>query len=144
MAETTPGKVVTGPDGRRRLDSGSPWEPKMGYSRAVQAGPMIWVAGCVGINPDGTYPAGLTEQTRRCVQRIAEALEAFDADLSHVVKVRIYTTVIDRWEEIAEVMGPTFRDIRPANVLVEVSKLVDDALVEIEAEAWASSTPTPG
>ena len=52
------------------------------------------------------------------------------------MKVRIYTTTIDRWEEIASVMGPTFADIRPANVLVEVAKLVDDALVEIEAEAW--------
>lgn len=141
MAETPHGNLFTGPDGRRRLDTGSPWEPRMGYSRAVQAGPMIWVAGCVGLNSDGTYPAGLVDQTRRCVERIADALAAFDADLSHVVKVRIYTTAIDRWEEIAEVMGPVFGDIRPANVLVEVSKLVDEALVEIEAEAWMESGP---
>ena len=141
MAETPRGTLLTSPDGRRRLDSGSPWEPKMGYSRAVQAGPMIWVAGCVGVNPDGSYPPGLTEQTRRCVERIRNALAAFDADLSHVVKVRIYTTAIERWEEIAEVMGRKFGEIRPANVLVEVSKLVDEALVEIEAEAWVDSGP---
>ena len=128
--------LVTQPDGRRRLETPSPWEPRMGYSRAVQAGPMIWVSGCVGTNPDGTYPPGLADQTRRCVERIGDALAALDASLDHVVKVRISTTTIDRWEEIASVMGPTFADIRPANVLVEVAKLVDDALVEIEAEAW--------
>ncbi|MAB71101.1 MAG: hypothetical protein CMJ54_01175 [Planctomycetaceae bacterium] len=128
--------MIEGPDGRRRLQTDSPWEPRMGYSRAVQAGPMIWVAGCVGINADGTWPEGLTAQTRRCVERIREALEPFGGSLHHVVKVRIYTTAIDRWEEIAAVMGPAFDDIRPANVLVEVAKLVEGALVEIEAEAF--------
>ncbi len=108
----------------------------MGYSRAVQAGPLIVVSGCVGLLADGTYPDGLAAQTRRCVERIAEALAAFDATLEQVIKVRIYTTDISRWEEIASVMGPTFATTRPANLLVEVSRLVDDALVEIEAEAW--------
>ena len=140
MDQTSGGIVIEGPDGRRRLDTESPWEAHMGYSRAVQAGPMIWVAGCVGINPDGTYPEGLTAQTRRSMERIEEALGAFNATLADVVKVRIYTTTIDRWKEIAEVMGPTLADIRPANVMVEVAKLVDDALVEIEAEAWISTS----
>ena len=124
------------PDGRRRLDTHSPWEPVMGYSRAVQAGPLITVAGCVGVLPDGSYPDGLAAQTRRCIERIAEALSAFDATLDQVIKVRIYTTDIARWEEIASVMGPTFGATRPANLLVEVAGLVDGALVEIEAEAW--------
>ena len=128
--------IQTFPDGRRRLDTGSPWEPLMGYSRAVQAGPFVVVSGCVGILPDGTYPEGLADQTRRCVARIAEALAAFDATLAQVIKVRIYTTELGRWKEIASVMGPTFEEIRPANLLVEVSGLVDGALVEIEAEAW--------
>ena len=97
---------------------------------------MIVVAGCVGILPDGSYPDGLAAQTRRCVERIAEALAAFDATLDQVIKVRIYTTDLARWEEIASVMGPTFGSTRPANLLVEVSGLVDGALVEIEAEAW--------
>lgn len=135
MAIPSP-QLVDLPSGHRRLDTGSPWEPRMGYSRAVQAGPLVTVAGCVGIEEDGTYAEDLAGQTRRCVQRIEDALRAFDMDLSHVVKVRIYTTDITRWEEIAEVMGPTFGDIRPANLLVEVARLVDDALVEIEAEAW--------
>ena len=108
----------------------------MGYSRAVQAGPMIWVSGCVGTNPDGTYPPDLADQTRRCVERISDALDALDATLAQVVKVRIYVTDISRWEEIASIMGPTFADIRPANVMVEVAGLVDEAMVEIEAEAW--------
>ena len=73
MDQTSGGIVIEGPDGRRRLDTGSPWESRMGYSRAVQAGPMIWVAGCVGINPDGTYPEELTAQTRRAIERIEEA-----------------------------------------------------------------------
>ena len=128
--------IVELPGGRRRLDTHSPWEPVMGYSRAVQAGPLITVAGCVGILPDGTYPDGLAAQTRRCVERIAEALAAFDATLEQVIKVRIYTTDLARWEEIASVMGPTFEATRPANLLVEVAGLVDGALVEIEAEAW--------
>ena len=124
------------PDGRRRLETRSPWEPRMGYSRAVQAGPLIVVSGCVGLLEDGTYPEGLEAQTRRCIERIEEALAAFDATLEQVIKVRIYTTDISRWEEIAAVMGPTFEGTRPANLLVEVARLVDDALVEIEAEAW--------
>ena len=130
--------LVDLPDGRRRLDTHSPWEPRMGYSRAVQAGPLIVVSGCVGILPDGSYPEGLEGQTRRCVERIAEALSAFEATLDQVIKVRIYTTDISRWEEIATVMGPTFEEIRPANLLVEVSALVEDAMIEIEVEAWQS------
>lgn len=136
MSSQSDSTLVTRPDGCVRLDTGSFWEPRMGYSRAVRAGPLVVVSGCVGILADGTYPPSLEGQTRRCVARIEEALEAFGASLGQVIKIRIYTTDLDRWEEIASVMGPTFEDIRPANLLVEVSKLVDGALVEIEAEAW--------
>ncbi|MFB0987070.1 MAG: Rid family hydrolase [Phycisphaerales bacterium] len=94
------------------------------------------MSGCVGTNPDGTDPPGLADQTRRCVEQTAEALAAFDATLAQVVKLRIDATDISRWEEIASIMGPTFADIRPANVMVEVARLVDHAMVEIEAEAW--------
>ncbi len=121
---------------RKLLDSGTVWEPRMGYSRAVQSGPFIHVSGCVGILPDGHYPPTMAQQTRRCVERIADALEALGASLSDVVRVRIYTTQINRWEEIAEVMGDVFADIRPANTLLGVAALIDpDALVEIEADA---------
>ena len=131
-------RMVDLPNGHRRLDTGSHWESRMGYSRAVQAGPLVTVAGCVGLESDGTYSSSLVDQTRRCLERIEDALAAFDLDLTHVIKVRIYTTDISRWEEIATVMGPTFEEIRPANLLVEVSALVEDAMIEIEVEAWQS------
>jgi enamine deaminase RidA (YjgF/YER057c/UK114 family) len=130
-------------DGRRRLESGTVWEPKMGYSRAVQAGPLICVSGCVGILPDGRYPATLRDQAARCLDRIRDALAAFGADLSHVIRLRIYTTCITEWEEIAAICGPALAAVRPANSLVEVSRLIDpQALIEIEADAWLD--PRPG
>ena len=131
-------------DGRIRVDSGSPWEPKMGYSRAMRSGPLITVAGCVGIREDGSYPDTLEAQTRCALSRIQAALQALDADLNQIIRVRIYTTCIDRWEEIAVVMGPAFEDTRPPNVLVEVAKLVDpEALIEIEADAWVETDVAP-
>lgn len=124
-------------DGRTRVDSGSPWEPRMGYSRAMKAGPLITVAGCVGIREDGTYPDTLEEQTRCALARIDSALSALDASLEQLVRIRIYTTCIKDWEQIASVMGPAFTDTRPPNALVEVARLVDDeAMVEIEGDAW--------
>ena len=130
-------KRVSAANGRERIETGSPWEDRMGYSRAMKAGPLITVAGCVGITEEGTYPDTLTGQTRCALSRIQGALNALDADLDQIIRVRIYTTCIDRWEEIATIMGPTFAETRPPNVLVEVAKLVDEeALVEIEADAW--------
>lgn len=141
MGTNTSGTIIEDPDGRRRLTTNSPWEPRMGYCRAIEAGPMIWVSGCVGIHDDGTYPEGLSAQTAQCIHRIRQALVSIGADLKDVVKVRIYTTDIDRWEEIADIMGPTFQHNRPTNLLVEVSRLVDGALVEIEAEAYRMPSP---
>ena len=130
-------KRVSAANGRERIETGSPWEERMGYSRAMKAGPLITVAGCVGITEEGTYPDTLTGQTRCALNRIQAALNALDADLDQIIRVRIYTTCIDRWEEIATILGPAFAQTRPPNVLVEVAKLVDEeALVEIEADAW--------
>lgn len=127
-------------NGRIRVDSGSSWEPRMGYSRAMKTGPLITVAGCVGIDETGSYPDTLEGQTRCALQRIKAALETLDAGLDHVIRIRIYTTCIDRWEEIATVMGPTFAETRPPNVLVEVARLIDTkALIEIEADAWVGT-----
>ena len=124
-------------DGRTRVDGGSPWESRMGYSRAMRCGPLITVAGCVGIEADGSYPDTLEGQVRCALRRIEEALATLDAGFRHLTRVRIYTTCIDRWEEIAGVMGPALAEHRPPNVLVEVARLVDEeALVEIEADAW--------
>jgi enamine deaminase RidA (YjgF/YER057c/UK114 family) len=132
-------QLRTLPDGRVLLDSGSRWEPLMGYSRAVRAGRTIHVAGCVGIESDGRYADSLRRQTERCIERIDEALAPFGVGVDAIVRLRIYTTSIERWEEIAAVVGPRFATTRPANALIGVAALIDTAaLVEIEAEAWAA------
>ena len=115
----------------------------MGYSRAMKSGPLITVAGCVGIREDGSYPDTLQAQTRCALDRIENALSELGAGFEHLIRLRVYTTCIDRWESIAEVMGPAMADYRPPNVLLEVSRLVDAAaLVEIEAEAWLDHETT--
>lgn len=125
--------------GRRQASTGSPWEPKMGYSRAVRAGNTIVVTGTVGLAADGTFPPSLGAQTRRALDIIAAALEALGGGLEHVVRTRLYVTDIARWQEVAEVHGAVFSDIRPATTLVQVAKLIDDAaLIEIEADAIVS------
>jgi enamine deaminase RidA (YjgF/YER057c/UK114 family) len=116
----------------------------MGYSRAVQAGPLICVSGCVGIGADGSYPPTLRAQTARCIERIRDALAPFGADLSHIIRLRMFTTRIAQWEEIAVACGPVFGGIRPANALIGVSALIDpQALIEIEADAWVDSPERP-
>lgn len=108
----------------------------MGYSRAVRAGNLIAVTGTVGIGPDGTYPPTLGEQTRRSLEIVLAAVEALGGRREQVLRTRIYTTCIDRWEEIAAVHGAVFGDIRPATTLVGVARLIDaEALIEIEADA---------
>ncbi len=122
--------------GRPHASSGSPWEPKVGYSRAVRAGNVIAVTGTVGINADGTFPATMGEQTRRALAIVGAAIEALGGRLEHVVRTRMFVTDISRWEEVGTVHGEVFGAIRPATTMVEVSKLIDGAaLVEIEADA---------
>ncbi|MEC8734247.1 MAG: Rid family hydrolase [Planctomycetota bacterium] len=130
-------RKVTGRDGRDRVDGGSEWERRMSYSRAMRAGPLITIAGCVGIDEAGRYPDTASEQARCALGRVREGLLELGADLGHLVRIRIYTTCIDRWEEFAEVIGPALAESRPPNVLVEVAGLVDEAaMIEIEADAW--------
>lgn len=108
----------------------------MGYSRAVRAGKLIAVTGTVGVGADGTYSPSLGEQTARSLEIILRALEALGAGAQHVMRTRIYTTQIEKWEEIAAVHGKIFGEIRPATTLVGVAKLIDaEALIEIEADA---------
>ena len=122
--------------GRKYASSGSKWEPKMGYSRAVRCGNYIAVTGTVGINADGTYSGSLEAQTRRSLTIICAALQSLGGKIEHVVRTRIYVTDATRWEEVAKVHGEIFAQIRPATTLVEVAKLVDDeAQIEIEADA---------
>lgn len=128
--------TVTDRAGRRAASSGSKWESVMGYSRAVRAGNFIAVTGTVGINADGSYSPSLAEQTRRSLAIIRAAVEALGGRMEHVVRTRMFVTDVSEWEQVAQVHGEVFRDIRPATSILEVAKLIDaDARIEIEADA---------
>ena len=123
---------------RTRVSSGSPYEPRVGISRAVRAGSIVTVAGTAPLGPDGrTVGRGdPTAQARRCLEIIATALAAAGASLPHVVRTRIRLTRIEDWQSVAAVHGEIFRDIRPVNTIMQVSRFIDpDWLVEIEADA---------
>jgi enamine deaminase RidA (YjgF/YER057c/UK114 family) len=127
---------VTTRAGRQTTGSGSKWEPKMGYSRAVRSGNVIAVSGTVGVNADGKYPASVAEQTRRSLQIIQAAIEKLGGKIEHVIRTRMFVTDISKWEEVASVHGEVFSEIRPATAIIEVAKLIDaDAKIEIEADA---------
>jgi len=123
---------------RQLVSSGSPYEPRLGISRAVRVGPNVSVAGTAPIGPDGkTVALGDTAaQARRCLEIIQTALKQAGASLSDVVRTRILLTRIEDWQAVAQVHGEFFRDIRPANTFMQVTRFIDpDWLVEIEADA---------
>ena len=135
MADDVP-ITVADRAGRPCASSGAPWEPRVGYSRAVRSGNLIAVSGTVGINADGTYPTGMGEQARRALAIIRAAIEALGGRLEHVSRTRMFVTDIARSQEAGLAHGEVFGDIRPATSMVEVSRLIDDAaLIEIEADA---------
>ena len=122
--------------GRTTASSGSKWEPLMGYSRAVRAGPMIAVTGTVGVNPDGSYAPAVGDQARRSLNIIRAAIESLGGKMEHVIRTRVYVTDVSKWEEVAGVHGEVFAAIRPATTIVQVSALIDkEARIEIEADA---------
>jgi enamine deaminase RidA (YjgF/YER057c/UK114 family) len=128
--------TVTESGARRSASTGSPWEPKVGYSRAVRVGSTIAVTGTVGIHADGTFPKTMAEQTRRALTIIQAAIEALGGKLDDVVRTRMFVTDISQWEAVGAVHGEIFGTIRPATTMVEVAKLIDTAaLIEIEADA---------
>lgn len=125
----------------RRAFSGAPWEAKVGYCRAVRAGPHVWVTGTVALNDDGSVhaPGDAGAQAARCFEIIGKALNTVGAELSDIVRTRMFVTDISRWEEIGAAHGAVFRDHPPATTMVEVSRFIaPDFLVEIEADAFVN------
>jgi enamine deaminase RidA (YjgF/YER057c/UK114 family) len=122
---------------RQNVLTGSPWEDKMGYCRAVKIGNMIEVSGTVAIVDGQLVRADdITAQTKNILDRVATVLEGLGASMADVVRTRMFTTDISRWEEIALAHGAVFGDIKPTTGLYEVSALISpDYLIEIEFTA---------
>jgi len=123
---------------RKLVSSGSPYEPKVGISRAVRVGQFISVAGTAPIGANG-QTVGIGDpaaQARRCLEIISAALEQAGCSLGHVVRTRILLTRIDDWQAVAAVHGEFFREVRPANTIMQITRFIDPTwLVEIEADA---------
>ena len=124
---------------RRNISSGSPYEPIIGFSRAVRVGNRVLVAGTAPVWPDGTCDPDPEAQTARCLEIILAALREAGAGPEHVVRTRVYLVHAHDWEAVGRAHGEIFRDIRPASTMVVVARLLDPRWrVEIEAEAEIS------
>lgn len=131
----------------QRVQSGTPWEAAVGYCRALRVGPQIWVSGTAPSDgKGGTFaPGDAYAQTRRCFAIIEEALGELGADLSHIVRTRLYVTDMAHWEAIAQAHAELFGDHPPASTMVEIAGLINpDMVIEIEADAYCEpSAPAP-
>ena len=122
---------------RKLIASGSPFEPQIGFSRAVRVGNAVAVSGTAPIAPDGSVaaPGDMYGQTKRCLEIISEAIAKAGLTPDSVIRTRVMLTDMSRWREAAKAHGEVFGKVRPASTFVEVKGLVDKAwLVEIEAD----------
>lgn len=131
---------------REVLSSGVPWEPLIGYSRAVRVGQQVFVAGTTATDEQGQV-VGLGDphaQTAQALRNIEHALQRVGARLADVVRTRMFVTNIKHWQEIGRAHGEFFRQIRPAATMVQVQRLIDPAmLVEIEVDAIIAHDDDP-
>ncbi len=122
----------------RRISTRTPWEPVVGYSRAVAAGDLVFVSGCTSVSGGVLVHEGdAAAQTTQAIANVADALERLGAGLADVVRTRMFVTDISRWEEYGRAHGAAFGDVKPATSMIEVRALVDPRmLVEVEADAY--------
>ena len=121
----------------RAISSGSPYEPTIGFSRAIVAGGQVFVAGTAPVMPDGAEPpADAYGQTKRCIEIMLEALRAAGAGPEHVVRTRTFLVDAADWEQAGRAHGEVFADIRPASTMIVVSGFLDPRWrIEMEADA---------
>jgi enamine deaminase RidA (YjgF/YER057c/UK114 family) len=122
-----------------RHGSGGPWEPLVGYSRVVKAGPIVEVAGCTAVDAEGSIVGGTSvyEQARQALANVLSALVTVGAGPEDVIRTRLFITDISRWKDLGRAHGEVFGDIRPVTAMYGITALLDPRmLVEIEATAY--------
>jgi len=122
-----------------RHGSGGPWEPVVGYSRVVKAGPIVEVAGCTAVDAEGNIVGGTSvyEQARHALANVLSALATVGAGPEDVIRTRLFITDISRWKDLGRAHGDVFGDIRPVTAMYGITALLDPRmLVEIEATAY--------